>query len=82
MLTDQTPKKWYHKTSALVIAFLSVGPFALPLLWCNPRFSRKAKVITSVIVVVLSYYLGVAFVRSLESLISYYQAVFQGFPGM
>jgi hypothetical protein len=66
----------------LIVALLSVGPLALPLLWFNPRFSRKTKIIASVIIIVVSYYLGVAFVSSLKSLIRYYQAVFQEFPVM
>jgi hypothetical protein len=77
-----SPSKWYLKTSTLIVALLSVGPLALPLLWFNPRFSRKTKIIASVIIIVVSYYLGVAFVSSLKSLIRYYQAVFQEFPVM
>jgi hypothetical protein len=77
-----SPSKWYLKTSTLIVALLSVGPLALPLLWFNPRFSRKTKIIASVIIIVVSYYLGVAFVSSLKSLIRYYQAVFQEFPAM
>jgi hypothetical protein len=77
-----SPSKWYFKTSTLIVALSSVGPLALPLLWFNPRFSRKTKIIASVIIIVISYYLGVALVNSLKSLIRYYQAVFQEFPGM
>ena len=69
--------KWYFKTSSLVIAFLCVGPLALPLLWVNPCFSRKKKIIITVIVVVLTYYLGVLAVNSLKSITEYYQMIFQ-----
>ncbi len=65
-------RKWYFKTSVFVIAFLCVGPFALPLIWFNPRFSRKVKIVTSAIIVILSYYLGILFAKSLDSLKNYY----------
>jgi uncharacterized membrane protein YvbJ len=67
--------KWYFKTSSLVIAFLCVGPFALPLLWFNPRFNQKTKIVISVIAIVLSYYLGVVVAESLKTIKSYYQLI-------
>ena len=69
--------KWYFRTSSLVIAVLCVGPFALPLLWFNPRFSQKTKIVVSVIVIILSYYLGILFANSLKTINSYYQIIFQ-----
>lgn len=69
--------KWYFKTSSLVTAFLCVGPLALPLLWFHPRFSQKLKIIISIIIIILSYYLGIVVVNSLRSLNRYYQQIFQ-----
>jgi len=74
-LSKKEPEKWYFKTFTLTIAFLCLGPFALPLLWFNPRLSQKTKIIVSVIVVILSYYLWTMFVSSLKSLTQYYQQV-------
>lgn len=65
--------KWYFKTSALVIALLCVGPLALPLLWFNPRFSTKNKVVWSIVIIVLSYYLVVVLVDALKTISAYYQ---------
>lgn len=59
MLENDKPEKWYFRTSVLVIALLCVGPLALPLQWFNPRFSLKAKIITSVLVVIATYLIGV-----------------------
>jgi len=78
MLVNKPHEKWYFKASVLVIAFLCVGPFALPLVWFNPRFSKKAKIIISVIVIILSYYLGSLLFNSLKSIARYYGAIFQG----
>ena len=68
--------KWYFKTHCLVITFLCVGPFALPLVWFNPQFSRKTKIAISIIVIILSCYLGILFANSLKTINSYYQMIF------
>ena len=67
--------KWYFGMATFVMALLCVGPFALPLLWFNPRFTLKRKVIVSIIVAVLTYFLTVMLVKSVNSLKSYYQMV-------
>ena len=69
--------KWYFKTHALIIVFLCVGPFVLPLVWFNPRFTRRNKVIISIIVIVLSYLLGILFVNSLKSIHEHYDLLLQ-----
>ena len=71
--------KWYFKTSSLIIAFICVGPFALPLLWFNPRLSRKTKIVISIIAIILSCFLGILFTNSLKTINSYYQMMFSGF---
>lgn len=37
--------KWYFKFPTVIMAIFCVGPFALPLLWASPAFSKKLKVI-------------------------------------
>lgn len=69
--------KWYFKAYGIVIAFLCVGPLALPLIWFNPRLSQKTKVIITIIIVILSWYLGSALVNSLKSLKQYYELISQ-----
>jgi len=69
--------KWYLKTYWIVIAFLSVGPLALPLAWMNPRFSQKKKIIITIIVVILSYYLGNLFFKTINSINKYYQEIYR-----
>lgn len=78
-LIEKKQEKWYFKTYWLVIAFLCVGPLALPMLWLNPRFSRKRKIVVSIIIVILSYYLTVVTVNSLKTIGSYYQQIFKSF---
>jgi len=69
--------KWYRKTSWIVIAFLCVGPLVLPLVWVNPRYSPKKKIVLTILVVGISWYLGSAFIHSLSSLKQYYELIFQ-----
>jgi hypothetical protein len=69
--------KWYLKASWVVIAFLCVGPLALPLVWINPRFSQKTKIIVTIIIIILSWYLGSLLINSLKSLKQYYGIIFQ-----
>ena len=74
------PKKgenpWYFKISTIVIAFLCVGPFALPLVWLNPKFSRNTKIIISLITAILTYYITVVLVDSIRNIANYYQQLF------
>ncbi|RPJ10885.1 MAG: hypothetical protein EHM36_02575 [Deltaproteobacteria bacterium] len=50
--------KWYLRPgSVLVSLFFVLGPFGLPLLYRSPAFSRKLKVLLTVIVVVYTFYL-------------------------
>lgn len=78
-MENKPKQKWYFRTSVLIIAFLCVGPFALPLAWFNPRFSPRVKIIISVMVVILTYYMGMLLLDSLKSLINYYKLIFEGF---
>ncbi len=72
---EKQPEKWYFKTSTLITAFLCIGPFALPLMWLNPRFSQKAKIITTIIVIIVSYYLAAALINSVKPIIKNYQQI-------
>jgi hypothetical protein len=49
--------KWYFSTTILVIALLSVGPFALPLVWFHPQYNRISKIILTIAVIGLSIWL-------------------------
>ena len=78
-LVKKQQEKWYFKTYWLIIAFCCVGPLALPILWFNPHFSRKRKIIATAVIIILSYYLTIVMVKSLIAIGSYYQQIFQLF---
>ena len=66
-------EKWYFKTSTFVVAFLCIGPLALPLLWINPHYSLKKKIIVTIITSIVSYIMLVVLAESLKSIQNYYQ---------
>jgi len=77
-LPPQKPEKqWYFKTSWLVVGLLCAGPFALPLLWFNPHHNRRKKVVISVVVLVLTYFLGTMFINAIRSIGAYYELLLQ-----
>ncbi|MCA9395346.1 MAG: zinc ribbon domain-containing protein [Candidatus Omnitrophica bacterium] len=81
---DKAPvakKPWYFRTSALVIAILCVGPLALPLLWFNPAYSRVTKILVTLILLVLSYFLYEATLQALATLQQYYGIIFENYGG-
>lgn len=65
--------KWYHKTTTLVVLFLCVGPFMLPLVWTHPKYSRVTKLAVTLAALVLTYYLTLAFSHSVQSILGYYR---------
>lgn len=69
--------QWYFKVPLIVTAFLCVGPLVLPLVWLNPRFSRKTKIVVTLIIIILSWCLGVLFAKSLSSIRQYYDLLLQ-----
>ncbi len=56
----------------LIIGFFCIGPFILPIVWFNNKFSTKKKVIITVITLIATYFLWVASVKAIDSMKSYY----------
>jgi len=71
--SEQAKIPWYAKTATLVISFLTVGPFALPLVWFHPVYSRRKKVIVTLIVLAVTYALAAVFFHALKVLFDYYR---------
>ncbi len=65
--TAAPPKgPWYFTSGTLVLALFTVGPLALPLVWFNPRYSVKKKIVLTVITLLLSWWLFKMFITSLQ----------------
>lgn len=63
-LQDPAKPKWYHNVwFTLFMLFFILGPLGLPLVWKNPRFSRRAKIILSLATVLYTLWLVDAVIR-------------------
>lgn len=65
-------KKWYFSAWTLIITFIFVGPFMLPLVWANPNFGRKTKIIISAVVVILTILITLLFAKLVKWISDYY----------
>ena len=45
----KTKAKWYYSTSAVVIGLLVLGPFALPLVWRNPKYKVVPRLLSQLL---------------------------------
>lgn len=80
-LLEKPREAWYLKTSILIIAFLAVGPFAIPLVWVNPRYSTTTKaVVTAVMVAITGLFLWLSF-YSLQQISAMYDLIAEPWPG-
>jgi hypothetical protein len=58
--TTGSGKKLLQSTPAIIVALLTAGPFALPLVWAHPRYSRFIKTVVTVAVLAVTVALCVA----------------------
>ena len=69
-MAPQVP--WYLRKNFIIFAFLIVGPFAFPFFWFSPLFTKRAKIVTTVILsvsmVALSYACGKLMDRLMQEL--------------
>lgn len=72
--TPQVEKEpWYLRTSVIIMAFLGVGPLALPLVWWHPKIAMVWKIVITLITCVLSWYLYKATMASVQVLMEQYK---------
>ncbi|MBN3040733.1 MAG: zinc ribbon domain-containing protein [Candidatus Omnitrophica bacterium] len=72
-ISKKSPEKWFYRTYIIVVAFLCIGPFALPLVWFHPKYSRNVKIIISIIVIFLSILATILMKKSFDILRDYYK---------
>jgi len=61
-----SPSKWYHRVwfVLLMLTPFALGPFGLPLLWKSPQFSRRAKVILTLVTATWTIWFVIYFMTS------------------
>ena len=62
---------WYFRTSTIIVAVLSVGPLALPLIWWRPQLSRAWKIGLTLGILVLTWFLYQVTMESIRVLREY-----------
>lgn len=60
--------RWYFRTPFIVIAVCCVGPLALPLIWWRPQTARAWKIALTIGILVLTWLLCQATLKSIETL--------------
>lgn len=70
-LVQKTP--WYFTSGSLVVSFLLVGPFMLPMVWFHPTMDRKTKTIWTVVASVISAFLIWSTYHSVVKILAYYK---------
>ena len=66
---------WYMKPSVIVVAFLCIGPFAIPLVWANSRYSLNKKITLTAIMLVLSAVIIFLTYKSILNIIGVYKEI-------
>jgi rRNA maturation protein Nop10 len=64
---------WYFRKAFMFLAFLSIGPLALPLIWWRPQTSRAWKIGLTILTLVLSWILFQATMESIRIIKEYYK---------
>jgi len=50
--------KWYQATPFVIMMVLILGPFALPLVWFNPRYTPTVKLIATAVIIAVTIIAG------------------------
>jgi uncharacterized membrane protein YvbJ len=66
---------WYFRTAFIAIALCSVGPLALPLIWWRPQTAIAWKIGLTVVILVLSWFLFQATMKSFYTIKEYYKLI-------
>jgi hypothetical protein len=72
LLNSKKKLPWYLSPGAMVTAVICVGPFAIPLFWLNPNWSRRKKMGWTVTVILMTIFFSWLMQKSIESIEQYY----------
>jgi len=77
---DERPKpkgKWYFTNKWIAVALLSIGPFALPMIWFNPNYRPAIKWLLTILTLIATAILIVLFVILVGILIEQFRNITQ-----
>ena len=79
MPQKETMRWYYRPIPVLVLLFVVIGPFALPLLYKSPHFSKFWKFFLTIVVVIFTCYLIWASVKIWERMSAAVKEVTRGY---
>ena len=79
-LEKKPQAKWYFKTTTIVVLFFCIGPLVLPLIVFNPHYSVQKKILVSLSIMAVSYYVAIVVNDSLKVITQYYEFIFNHSP--
>lgn len=62
-IRKQSEIKWHLRPVAVIMTILFVGPLALPLVWLSPAFRKSHKIVITIIIILLTAWLGIVSIR-------------------
>ncbi len=62
-IRKQSEIKWHMRPVVVIMAILFVGPLALPLVWLSPAFRKSHKIVITIIIILLTVWLGIVSIR-------------------
>ena len=78
---ETKPKiKWYFSTSNIIIAFICIQPLGflvLPLVWWNPYYSRHKKIIMTVVMLLINWFIFKLVLQAAGQIKEYYKFILQ-----
>jgi uncharacterized membrane protein YvbJ len=76
-LNQKKKVPFYLKPGWIVTAVLCVGPFAIPLFWIHPNWSRRKKLVWTAVVLLLTWALCLLMEKSVQAIGDYYRILDQ-----
>ena len=67
--------QWYFRKSFIILAVLSVGPLALPLIWWRPQTTRAWKIGLTIGILILTWILFQLMMESIRTIREYYKLI-------
>ena len=71
--------KWYFKSWSLLVSFCVAGPFMLPLVWFHPKMGRMAKIVWTIIILVLTFFMLRVLMGLLQQVKQSYDSILKGY---
>lgn len=67
MENEDVEVRWHQRPwMVLFMLFFVLGPFGLPILYKSTKFSRRSKILLTIVMVPYTWYLGVVTVKQLR----------------